>query len=134
MYIRWSDLFNTGITEIDNQHKKLLNILNKALTLSINSQDSEIDTIFSELMSYAKYHFTYEEYLFEKYNFPNSGQHLKEHNNFKKTIEEMCASAKEMTKSEESIENLVVFLKDWLINHILNSDRKYIKYFPKDNL
>lgn len=132
MNIRWSELFNTGITEIDNQHKALLRILNKALNVKLCTQKDDIELILSELKSYAKFHFTYEENLFEKYNFPNSGTHIKEHQEFKKIIEEFCLTINTLSSNQEYVEKLIIFLKDWLINHILNSERKYINYLPKE--
>ncbi|MDW8094977.1 MAG: bacteriohemerythrin, partial [Caldimicrobium sp.] len=76
-----------------------------------------------ELVSYASYHFNTEEALMSKYGFPELANHKREHEAFKAKIKEfMDKKAKgEVTLSVE----IMTFLKDWLVKHIMGTDKKY---------
>ena len=80
MTIPWDEKFNVGITEIDRQHKCLLDIIN-----SLNEvQDSrEIASIFKKIGDYVTFHFDYEEQLMVKYKYNGTRGHVLEHNRLK---------------------------------------------------
>jgi len=128
--IEWKDQYSVGVKGIDNQHKQLIvliNILNEtsqngALTTAL------LDSIISQLTHYTKYHFTYEEVLFRKYNYSETEEHINEHQNF---IGEIEAFSK--MKPEEVSEKILDYLNNWLVTHILKSDMKYAELFQKNN-
>ena len=64
----WDDNFDTGITEIDDQHKKLVALLNQlASQLAFQFNPPIMDVIFNELTDYATYHFRSEEAIWQRY-------------------------------------------------------------------
>ena len=64
----WDKNFETGIESIDDQHKQLVNILNRlAAHLANLSSAPALDEIFGELADYADYHFKSEEGVWSRY-------------------------------------------------------------------
>ncbi len=126
--IKWSDEFSVGIESIDEQHKKLVNMIGTLHDAIADGKALEVlDEIFNGLYDYIDYHFTYEEELVEKYHHPDAETHKKEH----------AAFNAQLTKFKSKMEDgdhfmgevlLLKFLQDWLINHIMKSDKKY-SYF-----
>mgnify|MGYP000867218199 FL=1 len=65
--VEWKSEFSLGISEIDEQHKKILAIINKLYDLFSNKEHqdiAEIERIIKELADYAVYHFQTEEKYF----------------------------------------------------------------------
>lgn len=122
--IRWKDSYNLGITRIDEQHKKLVEILNTLYNAMAEKQTKEkLATIISELKSYTIFHFTSEENMLQSYGYPELPGHKKIHITFVDKIEEY---RKRQAAGDTSLSvELVVFLKDWLIKHIQGTDQKY---------
>ena len=128
--IIWDDFYSVGCEEIDNQHKKLANLINDLYDAYQNNRASEIfENILSELKEYTIYHFSTEEKYFEKYNYPFTEEHKIEHQNFVKKVLEF--SNRYSHKDKLVIYDVMLFLKDWLLNHILGSDKKYSEYICK---
>jgi len=125
----WNNDFNTGIDEIDEQHKVLVSLLNRlASHLGKDTDTQVLDRTFKELASYAVFHFRSEELLWEKY-FPTDSclkGHKETHESFLSTVLEL--KAKEATQPiEDVIEDVLAFLTHWLAFHILDSDIRMSK-------
>jgi len=68
--IKWTEQYNTGITEIDNQHKGLVIIINELFELMSKGQArNKMDEIFDHLTDYTKKHFFAEETMLIKFAF-----------------------------------------------------------------
>ncbi|MBF0357054.1 MAG: hemerythrin family protein [Magnetococcales bacterium] len=125
----WKDEYMTGVTEIDDQHKILVHALNEASDkLSGNFQIATMERIVQDLLSYAIYHFEEEETLMEKFDYENSSnedykKHLNQHRSFSTKVVEVHKGLKVGTPVPAS--ELLDFLNQWLINHILNTDKKF---------
>ncbi len=122
----WNDSFNTGISDIDEQHKVLVDLLNKiAGQLGNKASVALLDKTFDELVDYASFHLKAEELIWEKY-FPTDSclkGHKASHANFLTSVLEL--KAEEAYKSvEEVLEDIVSFLSHWLAFHILDSDMR----------
>ncbi len=126
--IVWNDSLVTGVDEIDEQHRILVNSINEANTRLTENVSAEIlDQITRDLLSYALYHFETEEELMQEFNYTETCQedmenHLQQHRNFSSTV----VSVREGLKTGKLItrEDLLTFLNSWLINHILNTDKR----------
>ena len=89
--IEWKNEFSLGISEIDEQHKKILAIINKLHDLfsDKNHQDfKEISRIIKELADYAIYHFQTEEKYFQLFGYEGAEEHIRIHNQYREKIEE----------------------------------------------
>ena len=122
--IDWNSKMGLGVEEIDEQHKKLVDIVNELHdALKNNSYEEELMTIFGELVDYTKYHFSEEEQMMEKAGYEDLESHKKQHVRFVEKLNRLRNRVYE-GKKEISIE-LSTFLSNWLIGHILHSDKDY---------
>ncbi|MFN3505075.1 MAG: bacteriohemerythrin [Caldimicrobium sp.] len=123
-FMEWSDRLVTGVKEADEQHKKLVGLINDLYDAMKAGKGKEVtDKILDELVKYAGYHFNTEETLMSKYAFPEFAIHKSEHEAFKAKIKEFL-DKKAKGEATLSIE-IMTFLKDWLIKHIMGTDKKY---------
>ena len=125
----WNNELVTGVSEIDEQHRILVNSINEVNTrLSNTAVNAEIlEKITQDLLSYALYHFETEEGLMKEYNYAETNKedsviHQRQHRDFSATV----VSVREGIKSEKLIsrEDLLTFLNGWLVDHILNTDKR----------
>ncbi len=87
--IEWDDKYSVGISIIDDEHKQLIGIINKAIAARQHSNNSEeIIEILNEMNKYALTHFADEEAYMVQFDYPDYEQHRKEHQGF--SIETMA--------------------------------------------
>lgn len=126
--IEWQNIFNTDIPEIDNQHKKLVSMINR-LDQAISGRmiNDEIGKVLVSLAEYTQYHFSEEERIMKQINYSHLVQHVAMHDKLKCHI----ASFLIKLKREENINvyELMSFLKDWLVNHIIKEDKKITREY-----
>lgn len=125
--IPWEDKFSIGIVEIDEQHKKMLSIINKLYSLlkeKNNDNPEEMAAIIQEMVDYAVYHFQTEEKYFALFNYEKSGEHIEIHNQYRTKIEDWHKRYSETRDSAVFFE-ISTYLHDWWIWHINNTDRDY---------
>ncbi|MCP5105735.1 MAG: hemerythrin family protein, partial [bacterium] len=124
----WKDEYSVNVKEIDKQHQMLVDSLNELFEAMRSGEAKEIiGGILKGLVDYAGVHFSYEEKLLNRYNYPEYAKHKTEHDAFvEKTVEfqEKYNQGKLMLSME-----VMNFLKDWLKNHILGTDKKYSSFF-----
>lgn len=122
----WHKNFDTGIEIIDEQHRVLVDILNKLAAHLANRSDNFIlNEIFDELADYADYHFQTEGKIWEA-AFKDDiwfTSHEKTHDSF---ITEVLDLKKEDKKKplNDVILDVVSFLTKWLAYHILDTDKR----------
>ena len=134
----WNDdKMSLGIKLIDEQHKELINIINLlAHSITNNSQKEDILTIVDKLIDYSSYHFDVEEKLLAKFNYEEKDYHIKEHKGFTKKFSDLkvdIINDKYYTNKSpiDIAEEVFDFLTDWLLNHILHDDRKFVDLFKE---
>ena len=123
-YIEWKDEYNVRIPQIDAQHNRLVGLLNELYEAMKAGKGKEVlETILSDLANYVRVHFTTEEQLLNANGYPDYQAHCQEHARFVQQVREFQnqVSQNRMTISVQ----VSVFLKDWLINHILKTDQQY---------
>jgi len=124
--IVWSNSLSVGIDSIDNQHKKLISMIN-ALNdaLADGSANDVLAKIFSGLAVYTVKHFAYEEDLFAEHGYAGTVAHKAEH---KALLDQVGELKEKMDDGDFMIGvEVMAFLKDWLTNHILKTDMAYAK-------
>lgn len=126
-YIKWNDELSVNILTIDNQHKKLIEELNRFYDgLGKRRNKEGMSDILYQLKQYSIYHFQTEEELMRKYSFKGYLAHKKEHDEFIAKIDTLQNKLDE-GKLLLTIE-LTGFMKDWLSNHILKTDKAYSQF------
>jgi len=125
----WNDNFETGISQIDRQHKVIVNLINQLASHLANQDDiNTLDKVFTELVDYANYHFKCEESIWVQYlsEDPYFIEHKKTHKQF--TLSTLKLKNLQGSKlAHEVIEDVLSFLTHWLADHILDSDMRMSK-------
>jgi len=133
--IKWDESFSVGVKEIDQQHQKMVAILNEVYKMvsANNYSDSGIKEILKELTDYADYHFSTEEKYFWQFDYDKTASHIEVHNDYRKRVDEM----KEQYNSQprhDILVDLSIFLNGWWIWHINHSDKEYTQCFHDHGL
>jgi hemerythrin-like metal-binding protein len=123
----WSDRLSVQISSIDEQHKKLVSLVNQAHTALVEGQGNQVvGDIFAELIDYTKYHFAYEEELFSRHGYEETAQHITQH---KLLTSRVAAYQQDFNAGKEiNVFDVLAFLVDWLQDHIVGSDKKYSSF------
>lgn len=120
------DEFKTNIQFIDEQHEKLFEIADNAYMLltdnfTLDKYDKIMD-IIDELKDYTKFHFDAEEKYMESINYKKLFSQKVSHEAFIKKLNEF--NLKDIDENQDAtIRELLKFLNDWLIEHILHNDK-----------
>lgn len=121
----WTDKLSVGVNVIDDDHKKLVNMVNELYDgITAGKGKEALAKILDELVNYTKIHFDREEQLFAKTGYPAAAAHKKEHDDLTKQVLDVQAKYKNGSVATLSLE-VMNFLKNWLVNHIQGSDKKY---------
>ncbi|MFA5131395.1 MAG: bacteriohemerythrin [Patescibacteria group bacterium] len=133
--ITWTDEFSVGVAELDEQHKKLIAIINELFILYSEKKFEKIDVepIFHALLDYCDQHLATEEYYFNLYNYPKKDQHIEMHNNYRTKIAELKVGY-DQENSEKTLFAINEFLNEWWVWHINNVDKEYTAYFNANGL
>lgn len=126
--ICWKDEYSVGVEKFDHQHQHLFEITNKIIERSGASEVPElVSETLTEMINYAREHFTAEEVLMQEYGYPEIEPHKKQHDYFINTTAELAISF--MDNRNTTAGEIVEFLILWLTTHILKSDMKYKEFF-----
>jgi hemerythrin-like metal-binding protein len=124
-FMSWNDRLMLGIGAVDDDHRKLVEILNALYDgVEAGLGKGALGRLLDELMSYTQYHFAREEALFARYDYPNALEHSFEH----AMMAEWCAETQaDFARGALTAPSLQVmsYLKDWLFDHIMNSDQRF---------
>lgn len=126
-FVTWNESYSVGIDSIDNDHKKLLGLINQLQTaVHYTTDESMIESTLDSLLDYTKYHFSREEGLMQECNYPNFHVHKQQHEAMILQVSNYIDEYK--THNKHTIENVTQYLKSWLINHINGCDQEYSPY------
>ena len=123
----WDDSYKTGVESIDTQHQKLVELINKIdESLHIGGDTQRVIGLLDELVEYTKYHFQEEEKFMQAHELESSAYnaHLLVHQQFIEQVkgaQGMCHDNPDKVTDE-----LLDFLVQWLINHILLTDKQMV--------
>ena len=120
-FLPWSEQMVIDGDCIDGQHQQLVATINQLHDLLHGQGPGELGQIIEFLVVYADVHFADEERLMRLSGYPGGDEHHHEHSRF--TIQ-MEAFRESFLAGEDQVdEDLLAFLKAWLINHIMGTDR-----------
>ena len=124
--LKWKNEFETGITHLDEQHKHLFEIGNKAYSMIDDKMDKfdEIAALIEELKNYTVYHFTTEEEYMKSVGHRKFLSHKVEHDDFINKVK--AIDLEKMDENQEgALRELIGFVFDWITEHILGRDMEY---------
>ena len=122
-HIQWTEELNTGISIIDEQHKRIVLYINDLHDAKATHDLTKVGDIIDELVDYTVSHFAFEESLMEQAGYPFLNPHKKVHQLFVSRVSKFVERYKE---GEDVTSELHTMLTKWLVNHIRNEDADYI--------
>lgn len=131
--IVWDDTYDLEVGVIDDQHKKMIGIINELYHAIRNSTEREnLPDIITELTEYADYHFITEEKFFVEFNYKDKEAHMASHQAYRQKIADFLRDY----HNDETILpiNMMRFLSEWWSGHIRGEDRGYVELFHKNGL
>jgi hemerythrin len=127
-FMAWNDRLSLGIPSIDREHKEMIVILNQLYDdIRAGAVRAALSQVLERLDILAQRHFAHEEYLFAQVDYPEAEAHHLEHANTLAWLGEVRRKYDARERAGLSLE-VVVYLKDWLFDHILGTDQKYAPY------
>ncbi len=128
--IVWDEILSVGVDEIDEDHRKLVNIFN-ILNHSVMAEESSdyLAATLAELINCTVWHFSHEERLMLKHRYEGIEEHKAEH-------QELIKSAKELQQEilqadKPVVDEHIEFLERWLTEHILTADLRLGSYLAQ---
>jgi hemerythrin len=128
--IDWDDIYSVDIQEIDEQHKCLIQIMNELyVALANRSKPELVGDVLDKLVDYTRIHFAVEETLMRMFHYDNYDGHKAIHDKIVARVEEFQGKF-HMGDTHVGME-LLMFLRDWLFDHINKVDKSYVPTFHK---
>lgn len=122
--LTWTDALTVGVKEIDEQHRRLVELAN-ALHAAVlaGATSAALSQQLGELIRQAALHFATEERLFAETRYPEAEAHMREH-------EELVAQVNALKQRVdggwlELDAEIAQYLCNWLTEHIVGADRQY---------
>jgi len=127
-FIEWSESMSVGVPLIDQDHKiivKLINLFHQ--NISDEANPNLLGTVLKTLIEYTQYHFAREEKVMQACHYPVLAEHKQQHD---RLTHKVITISRQFFEKKENIfeQDLLDFLRDWLIHHILKEDMGYRPY------
>ena len=127
-YIAWSEIFSVGVPELDASHRQLIAIINEFHDAQERGAGVEkLFQVLNALVAYAEQHFADEERRLEEIHYPELLNHRRAHERLLREIFELHGRYERA--QADATEDVMSFLKAWLLDHILGFDKKYEPHF-----
>jgi hemerythrin len=128
--ISWSDTMSVGVAKLDSEHRKLIDLINQLHGHMLEGKSNEVmGKVLDSLIDYTKTHFATEAALFRAHKYPQTSEHLQEHDALTKKVLDLQA---ELKAGKALIGAPVLnFLRDWLTKHIMKQDMAYRLFFAE---
>lgn len=125
MAITWNSTLETGHPVIDAQHKELIDAINHLLTACQQGQGMDkVNATLDFLVSYVKRHFSEEEALQQKSNYPDFLNHRSLHEALNKVVVELSTELRQTGATPSVVNKIIRSVGDWLVTHIQQQDAK----------
>ena len=132
-FIEWTKDLEIGVNLIDNQHKKLVGLINKVYG-AVDSEEKKkvVGEVLIELIEFSRVHFATEEKYFIRFKYKNTEDHITEHN--KITLKVLRFQDRFKKEGVKILPEFLIFLKMWFYEHLKTMDQKYVKCFKNNGL
>lgn len=121
--LEWNNGLSVQVKEIDEQHKKLVGMINTLFdSMKSETDDTVLLSIVDEMVKYAVEHFNTEERYMEKMGYPEFERHKSEHQDF---VEKATQVENDLKYGKTVLSmDILNFLSSWLVTHINGTDKK----------
>lgn len=122
--LEWNDKMSVGVPAMDEDHRKLLDLLNELHAVVRQKQSADcVERVLRDVVSYADYHFEAEERLMRLARYPDLEAHKATHDHLRAQVADL---EKRFVANNSAMRlKMFDFLSDWLMRHILGEDMKY---------
>ena len=121
--ITWNDSYSVKVKEMDDQHKKLVDMINQLHeAMKVGKGKEAIGKVLTSLTDYTRRHFTSEENLMKIHGYPRYEEQKKAHDGL---VNQVADIQKKFSEGSAHSQEVIMFLKNWLIHHIQGMDRDY---------
>lgn len=125
--IDWNSNFSVDLAEFDLEHQKLVAMINSLhAAMKAGKGREAMGTLLDEISDYVLKHFAHEEKLMVQHSYPKYKEHKTAHDDFVKKVKELRSLHDQKLLQANQFLNM---LRDWLINHICNTDKQYSSFF-----
>ena len=132
-FVQWTPKLDLHVPMIDKQHRLLVDYINELYTaMAHNRTAAELQVILHKLRDYTATHFADEEKLFTATTYLGATEHVKIHRKFVAKLDEVEEQLNSGTATVSM--DLLTFLKDWLVQHIMGTDPTYVPYLKTQDL
>ncbi len=133
MILELTEDLKTGVEEMDKDHQRLVELLNKIYELLKEGKSSEAKEFFSkELVAWVEYHLAREEKFMQAIGYPEFERHKKAHENFRKVILDLLPHVEK--GNHHAFRESLALAWGWLAGHIGKVDKKYGEYAKEKGL
>ena len=126
----WGSILSVGVDEIDEDHRKLVNIFN-ILNHAVTEGESPdyLAAVLEELINCTVWHFSHEDRLMLKYDYEGLEEHRAVHQELIKSAKEL--QQKVLQADKPMVDEDIVYLERWLTEHILTEDLRLGSYLSQ---
>lgn len=129
-WVVWRKEYKVGVPLIDQDHQNLFELIN-AFHDSFEQRrtQQELLQVLNNLVTYAEEHFQREEFTMAAHGYPLLEEHQQLHEQLYDRIYVLNERLQNDPRPAE--EETIVFLKDWLTDHILQHDFAFAEFVRK---
>ena len=125
----WNSNYEVGNAQVDSEHQEIFGMVDKLLADDFSGRPDKIKSTIDFLAGYVVRHFDHEESLMLESDYPNTGVHVKQHQDFIKTVGELVARIEGNLNSIDFSLEVNKVIVDWLAEHVMGSDKTMIDYY-----
>jgi len=126
--VAWDDKMSVGVDVLDEDHRRLLDMFNSLLENGVAKRNREaLSALLADLRDYTDVHFSREEAFMQRNGYPDLDSHRAAHRYFVDEVEKLRHDFDGGNETMLRID-LILLLKDWLIEHIQSTDMQYKPY------
>lgn len=127
----WKEDYELGVEDIDLQHHFFFNLVNRIASELLKTKNTQYRMdLINELNAYAKFHFTSEENIMRKVDYPGLSYHKNLHFDL---IQLLSTKGNQLLLTEDNSDanDVVQFLGEWFLHHTREVDRKLVNYLTE---
>jgi len=126
--VKWRAEYSTWVDEFDEEHKQMIRLINTLYNgIKEEHADDVLKETLRELVEYTHGHFDHEERLMRRFLYPGYDEQKKQHDSFRNTIDDINGMVEQGVTGMGM--PLLQMLRQWLVTHILDVDKKYGQFF-----
>ncbi len=132
-FCRYTESFNVSVEQYNSDHIQIFSFINEIhQKIKMSSNNSDILSILTSMAKFTTEHFAREEEKFVASNYPTYSEHKAVHEKLLADVSEIISKI----ERDESVDmiDVILFLKKWLVDHILGVDKKYGPYLNEHGI